>query len=268
MSLQTTKTQVTTEEPKKNLRLHPYTLDDVAKHNTAKDAWVALNGWVLDITFFFPLHPGGGDILKGHIGTDISKVFRDPKEHIHSIAANNLLKKFRIGYLKDVLKEEEILNAVEETVKPSDYGIDLEKGLVWQTAWLGDKYVEFIENTFVATEKVELRYFDSGFFEAFSKSPWYTVPFLWLPILAMVVFLAFREGASMKVFSFYVFGGMICWMFMEYMLHRHIFHMKTKTFFLELITFLLTWISPYCTDGWGKVNFSSSASSCFRCYCL
>jgi len=77
------------------------------------------------------------------------------------------------------------------------------------------------------------------FLEAFSKSPWYTVPCLWLPILAIVVFLSVKEGVNIMVFPFYVFGGMISWMFMEYMLHRHVFHMKTKTFFWNLLHFCL-----------------------------
>jgi len=36
-----------------------FSLEEVAKHNTEQDCWVAVNGEVLDVTSFLPDHPGG-----------------------------------------------------------------------------------------------------------------------------------------------------------------------------------------------------------------
>jgi len=216
-----------------------YTLEDVSRHDKRDDAWVVLNGWVLDITYFFQLHPGGEEIMLNYIGKDVSKVFKDPQVHFHSIAAYNLLKKFRIGYITDFLKEEDVIAAQEETKLPEDYGIDLNKGLVWQTSLLGDKYVEFIEKTFIVSEQVSLRYFDNNIMEFLSRSPWYTVPIVWIPMIILIFSLSIKFGVNLMFLPVYIFGGIITWMFIEYMLHRHIFHMKTSTFRWNVFHFCL-----------------------------
>mmetsp|Transcript_26913 Transcript_26913/g.47631 ORF Transcript_26913/g.47631 Transcript_26913/m.47631 type:complete len:460 (+) Transcript_26913:69-1448(+) len=48
------------------------TLAEVAKHNKKSDAWVALNGQVLDVTRWIDVHPGGQRILMENVGTDVS----------------------------------------------------------------------------------------------------------------------------------------------------------------------------------------------------
>ncbi|KAF4727846.1 hypothetical protein FOZ62_030072, partial [Perkinsus olseni] len=52
-----------------------YTLEEVAKHNTDTDCWVALNGQVLDVTDFLPEHPGGKLAIMTFAGKDASKEF-------------------------------------------------------------------------------------------------------------------------------------------------------------------------------------------------
>lgn len=52
-----------------------YTLADVAKHTTAEDCWVAVNGAVLDVTSFLEDHPGGAKAILLYAGKDASKEF-------------------------------------------------------------------------------------------------------------------------------------------------------------------------------------------------
>jgi predicted heme/steroid binding protein len=55
--------------------LKEYTIDDVAKHTTEDDVWVALNGRVLNVTKFLPDHPGGKIAIMTFAGQDASAEF-------------------------------------------------------------------------------------------------------------------------------------------------------------------------------------------------
>jgi len=79
--------------------LNKYTIEEVLKHNTRPDAWLVIDDWVIDVTHFFTLHPGGADVLMEHIGKDASEVFRNADVHLHGKAALHLMNKFLIGYI-------------------------------------------------------------------------------------------------------------------------------------------------------------------------
>lgn len=52
-----------------------YSLDEVSKHNTDKDCWVAVNGQVLNVTTFLDRHPGGKGSIMLFAGRDASEEF-------------------------------------------------------------------------------------------------------------------------------------------------------------------------------------------------
>lgn len=82
-------------EAKVKLWREQYTLSDVAEHKTEKDAWIAIDGQVYDITQFVNSHPGG-DVILEHVGTDASVEFKNVG---HSSSARELLKGYFIGLL-------------------------------------------------------------------------------------------------------------------------------------------------------------------------
>ncbi|GAB65755.1 cytochrome b5-like Heme/Steroid binding domain containing protein [Plasmodium cynomolgi strain B] len=49
-----------------------FTREEVAKHNTKKDAWVIYKNKVYEITYYLLYHPGGEDILAEQAGNDIT----------------------------------------------------------------------------------------------------------------------------------------------------------------------------------------------------
>ncbi|KAJ3277203.1 hypothetical protein HDV01_000255 [Terramyces sp. JEL0728] len=52
-----------------------FTRQEVASHNTHKDAWVVIDTVVYDITKFASLHPGGELLLLDYAGKDVTKEF-------------------------------------------------------------------------------------------------------------------------------------------------------------------------------------------------
>jgi len=76
--------------------LQNYTLQEVAQHNTASNAWMVINGKVYDVTRYIPFHPGGQKIMAG-VGKDGTAMFNK----YHSwVNAEFVLAKYHIGFLK------------------------------------------------------------------------------------------------------------------------------------------------------------------------
>ena len=79
---------------KSNTALKEYTMEEVARHtDPTKSVWVVISGFVVDVTKFIPIHPGGEEILVRNAGRDVTKDFMD----FHSLSAKNLYKKYVIG---------------------------------------------------------------------------------------------------------------------------------------------------------------------------
>jgi len=53
-----------------------YSLEEVAKHKTANDCWVVVEGKVLDVTKFLPDHPGGKMAIMAFAGRDATTEFK------------------------------------------------------------------------------------------------------------------------------------------------------------------------------------------------
>lgn len=67
--------------------------EELSKHNTEEDTWMAIHGKVYDVTSFTD-HPGGHEILEDNSGKDASKAFDDID---HSLSAKEDLNKYFVG---------------------------------------------------------------------------------------------------------------------------------------------------------------------------
>ncbi|KAL7573398.1 hypothetical protein ACA910_006504 [Epithemia clementina (nom. ined.)] len=80
-----------------------YTLDEIAKHNTAESCWLiignATNGGpkVYDVTKYLDDHPGGAEVMLDVAGQDADEFFEDIG---HSKEARHELKRHLIGNFK------------------------------------------------------------------------------------------------------------------------------------------------------------------------
>lgn len=70
------------------------TMDVVAKHNTAADCWMVINGLVLDLSSFTN-HPGGGTYIP-YCGKDGTSGFN---AYYHDSRATAMMKQYELGTL-------------------------------------------------------------------------------------------------------------------------------------------------------------------------
>ena len=78
------------------------TQEEVAKHSTASDCWMAIEGNVYDVTSFIPNHPGGQAIALG-CGKDATALFNSRPNNgtSHSNRARDILSGMQIGVLAE-----------------------------------------------------------------------------------------------------------------------------------------------------------------------
>ena len=75
-----------------------YSLEEVKKHNTGKDLWIAMWNHVYNVTDYQEDHPGGKEFLLENAGTDATTAYEDIG---HSTDAREILENYRIGQVAD-----------------------------------------------------------------------------------------------------------------------------------------------------------------------
>uniref|UniRef100_A0A8C3BZX0 Cytochrome b5 type B n=1 Tax=Cairina moschata TaxID=8855 RepID=A0A8C3BZX0_CAIMO len=76
-----------------------FTLQEVARRNCSREAWLVIHGRVYDVTRFLEEHPGGEEVLLEQAGKDATESFEDVG---HSTDAREMLKQYYIGEVHPV----------------------------------------------------------------------------------------------------------------------------------------------------------------------
>ncbi|XP_029991568.1 fatty acid 2-hydroxylase [Sphaeramia orbicularis] len=254
---------------------------EVARHCTKESCWVLLGTRVYDVTAFLRMHPGGEALILRRSAKDLSPDMEGPP-HRHSENARRWMEQYYIGELDrdsgteeaQILRERKTTH--EETEKKTTKeketeddekcpysrcsSVDLDKDLVdwrkplaWQVGLLGEKYDAWVHQPVDRP----IRLFGNPLLEAGTKTSWYWVPVVWLPIvfyLSWYCYTTLAKGNTRIVltsdFSIpvhkYVFPllfllGWFMWSFIEYCIHRFVFHMKppAHNYYLITLHFLL-----------------------------
>ena len=77
--------------------LPQFSLSELSKHNTKEDAWISIDGYILDITKWIDNHPGGKSIMRG-LGKEYTKEWYKISYHDMGIALK-YFPKYVIGKL-------------------------------------------------------------------------------------------------------------------------------------------------------------------------
>lgn len=158
-------------------------------------------------------------VLQRACGTDVTDLFNGlgSLDHNHSIAARELLHSYCIGSLKD---GGAVAASPPEPSSNCFPGIDENQPLLWQVGSLGDEYMKWVHLPVPG----QPRFFKSDWAEAVTKVQWWVVPLLWLPLVAHSLLIA-AEGLDIGTLALFVGLGLVAWQFMEYSLHRFVFHL-------------------------------------------
>lgn len=98
-------------------KIQPVTLDELSKHNTVHDCWMAIRGHVYNVTHYMEYHPGGVEELMKGAGKDATALF----ESVHKwVNFSSMLAKCYVGPLKFEHKLSELLN--KKPSKPKNEG--------------------------------------------------------------------------------------------------------------------------------------------------
>jgi 4-hydroxysphinganine ceramide fatty acyl 2-hydroxylase len=237
--------------------LPTFTADEVEAHNSAKSCYVTIGNKVFDITPFVEDHPGGAELVLEYAGKDITEILKDEDSHTHSESAYEILDDNLVGFL---VKEKPANGSVangsaangaangnapsvhprtgmscaedlnKDTDIASDYKkhkfLDLEKPLLLQI-WFGGFSKEFYLD-----QVHRPRHYKGGksapifgnFLEPLSLTPWWVVPLIWVPVVAYNTYRA-SLGLSPLSLVFHWCFGFFLWSFIEYGLHRCLFHL-------------------------------------------
>ncbi|XP_061392765.1 uncharacterized protein LOC133328233 [Musca vetustissima] len=204
-----------------------------------------------DITRFLHKHPGGINTLRGLENADMTARFmRAPP---HSDAAMYLMKEYQIkttpakwrngrrhtaNQIKENIEIVEEVDGDEMADKHNNNGLDdsMEHLVDWSKAMLPQiaKITPYYNEWVHKPVDRPLRLFGPWYLEMCTKTPWWLVPAFWIPVISTIIYNQFNESVAnrdlLKItfLSVYFLMGILLWTLLEYVLHRHVFHMQMK----------------------------------------
>ena len=114
----------------------PVTLSaaEVARHDSAEDCWLILEGVVYDVTTFLPAHPGGDAMLRG-CGKDATWFFQQrSRGEGHSRAASEMSAQLALGALGESV---DVAGIEREAVHPHDVRLEGSRVGLFPSAGVG-----------------------------------------------------------------------------------------------------------------------------------
>ncbi|KAF3616501.1 Fatty acid 2-hydroxylase 2 [Capsicum annuum] len=117
------------------------------------------------------------------------------------------------------------------------FKVDLDKPLVFQVGHLGEAYQEWVHQP-IATKEGP-RFFESDFWEFLTRTVWWAIPTIWLPVVCYSISKSIRMGCTVPEVALIVAFGIFIWTLMEYTLHRFLFHIHTTSYWGNTFHYLL-----------------------------
>ncbi|CAH9097742.1 unnamed protein product [Cuscuta europaea] len=116
------------------------------------------------------------------------------------------------------------------------YTVDLSKPLVFQVGHLGDAYDEWVHQPIVGKEGP--RFFENDLLELLTRTPWWAIPTIWLPVVWWLASTSVNRGLSAPQLVATLLVGLAVWTLLEYSLHRFLFHKKPRGYWGNTLHYL------------------------------
>ena len=218
-----------------NLKLRVFSCEDevmtLYQADPQNNKFVVFEGKVYDVKEYMPDHPGGAEYLENNLGTNIEQEFEDA-EHTKA-ARKQMLKLPLVGKilesettLSDDQTEKEVTGTTEGAVNvEAKYNFDYNKPLliqIYNAGFTFDDYCQWINEPKLLTNPVrDLIFFENYYIEQITKSYWWQLPLLFVPL--SLYYVTLFENSAMLDFAVVLFG-MAFWTIQEYLMHRFLFH--------------------------------------------
>ncbi len=97
--------------------------------------------------------------------------------------------------------------------------------MVWQVYRKLNRteYLDFIHNPTLLVEPNSVLMFDNPVFEFFSKTPWYFIIIIYSPLILYEIAIGLTH-ISLVLLSIRPAIGFLLWTFIEYVIHKYLFH--------------------------------------------
>ncbi|KAE8655516.1 Fatty acid 2-hydroxylase 1 [Hibiscus syriacus] len=115
--------------------------------------------------------------------------------------------------------------------------VDLNKPLVFQVGHLGEAYQEWVHTPILTEESPQ--FFESGFAEFLSRTTWWVVPVVWMPVAFYFIGMSYTMGLTLPLVAMLSVSGAFVWTFLEYCIHRFLFHIVTKSYWGNTFHYLI-----------------------------
>ncbi|KJE96543.1 ferredoxin 1-like protein [Capsaspora owczarzaki ATCC 30864] len=113
--------------------------------------------------------------------------------HRHSPSAYRILDCYCLGYVagEEHMQLQRSLSVDDPELAKLEAQIDYSRGIIQQVHRLGAGYDKWVHSPIA----VSLRMFDSNLLEALSRTRWYVIPLVWIPVVVALSLLSLYGGA-------------------------------------------------------------------------
>lgn len=117
------------------------------------------------------------------------------------------------------------------------FEVDLTKPLVFQVGHLLDRYDDWVHKPVITKQGPRL--FESDFMESLTNTKWWVIPLIWGPVVLYSAWKSLQLGVPVATLPGWMGVGALIWTFLEYSLHRFLFHWTTSGYWTNTLHYMI-----------------------------